>query len=289
MKNNVFTTDVAVMQMPLSSDVKAWGKYFAGLMAADPVAAGRVTYYYYCIIHDYEPALPGQDNGKYYDIAIEISADDRYPANEAAVSTGFIQEGIRQMTIEVDNNGPLAKMFMPVLCGAPKKNVMGGGSKVPIQSGEDDVSHWIECMEREMMVDINAHSIITGYYLSAKVGRHCSIFAPLGYAPYKKIGEKMAKDPIVLEAAKKSGLLVSGISTFMEAALSNDGCWEGMIDGVEFLLNAPDLRNYIPFRYRYIAEGMLCLNDVIESGKQTWDEIYEKLASELSDEWAHGY
>lgn len=289
MKKVIYTADAQEIPMPQTNDVKIWEDFFKNLMATDPVAPGLATYYHYCIIGNYEPVFHDRECVKYYDIAIEISADDRYPANVAAVSAGFIQEGVRQMTAEVAAEGPWAEMFKPVLCSHLKKTAPDDDLGLYSKSKEKVISHWVGCMEREMMEDVNAHSIITGYYLSAKVGYDCSIFAPLGYVPYQEIGEKMAKDPVVMGAAKKSGLLVSGIQTFMEAALSNEGCWDCMVDGVAYLLNNPDLRHYIPFRNRYVAERLLLQNDVIESGKQTWDEVYKRLASELSDEWAHGY
>ena len=153
----------------------------------------------------------------------------------------------------------------------------------------DAVKWWEKCLTSEMMVDINAPAIITGYFVSANVGFHCSIFAPLGYAPYQEIGEKMATDGCVLEAAKESGLLSSGVSAYISAALDNDGSWYAMKDGVAFLIADPDLRCFIPFRDRYIAERLLRLQDSIDTGRQTWSEAYRTIASDLSTEWAHGY
>lgn len=313
MKNIAFTPDITEMELPQSNSVLDCAESLRKLESVDYFAPLHAVMGRHHFVSDENyDALPSPYGKFYHNLGIEMCADDRYPIEDAALYTGFYHRGICMIVCAAVASGGQDHNLMAAVRDIfkypevekklPKKIVALAKELLSVdpglteieqqedpQSNEASVAWWVNCLEREMMVDINAHSIITGYYLSAKVGRHCSIFAPLGYAPYKEIGEKMAKDPIVLEAAKKSGLLVSGISTFMEAALSNDGCWEGMVDGVAFLLNAPDLRNYVPFRYRYIAERMLRLNDIIKSGKQTWGEVYEKLAGELSDEWAHGY
>lgn len=292
MKNIVFAPDIPEMELPQSNSVLDCIEALDKLERVDyfaPFHAVMSRYQYFS--DDEYDAVPSPYESLYRSLGIEMCADDRYPVEKAAVYTGFFRRGVCMIVcaaLASDGRDPnlmaavrdifkyyeveklLPEKIITIAKDLLSMDVSSEETKHPETSEKNEVSSgwWTECFEREMMVDVNAHSIITGYFLSAKVGVDCSIFAPLGYAPYEEIGKKMATDPVVFEAAKESGLLVSGICTFVEAALSNDGCWDCMEIGIAFLVNDPDLRHYIPFRERYIAERMLRLKDVIKSGRE---------------------
>lgn len=313
MKNIVFTPDVPQMELSQSKSVMDWIEALNKLECVDYFAPAHAVMNCYHFLSDENYDVLHSPYGSFYnELGVEMCADDRFPAEDAAVYTGFYRKGICMLIcLAVASGGqdpnlmavlrdifkyPDVEKLLPEKVVALAKELLSRDGmptktdhQLDSQNEEVSVNWWVKCLESEMKVDVNAHSIITGYFLSAKVGYDCSIFAPLGYAPYEEIGKKMAADPVVFEAAKESGLLVSGIRTFVEAALSNDGCWDCMADGVAYLLNDSDLCCYIPFRERYIAERMLRLKDVIESGRKTWSEVYKELASDLSDDWAHGY
>ena len=145
-----------------------------------------------------------------------------------------------------------------------------------------------ENLTKELLADPNAAASILGYYLEMMVGRNCTIFCPLGYEPYEKIGKAMTENPVVFQAAKASGLLAEGIDQYVKAALSNDGCWHCMDDGVAYLLNDNELRCFIQPRERFLAEAMLMELAGKEVDEEEWWTIYRRYYDLLGDEW-RGY
>lgn len=94
----------------------------------------------------------------------------------------------------------------------------------------------------------------------------------------------MAKSTVVVEAASKACLLATGIKQYVSAALSNDGCWDCMFDGVAYLVNTPEFRCFIPFKERYLAEHLLRMNGAIQEGNIGWDDVYSFCYNKFGEE-----
>ena len=98
------------------------------------------------------------------------------------------------------------------------------------------------------------------------------------------MGKKLAESALIRDAAKASGLFADGISGFMNAALDNADCWWGMCDGLEYLINNPELRHFVCFHDRYIAERLLRFNDTFKEDLDAWYGIVRNLKKDFGDE-----
>lgn len=165
-------------------------------------------------------------------------------------------------------------------------------TNVSVEEPEDEevdfMTYWIMRFEDEMFTAPNAAASILSYFLEIKVGHPCTIFCPLDYGPYFELGKKMAESNAVLDAAKRAGLLAAGIQHYVSAALSNDDCWNGMASGVAYLVNDPELRVFIPYRSRCLAERILSMNYAIKEGEVEWWQVYDFYESQFGKEM-HGY
>lgn len=160
-------------------------------------------------------------------------------------------------------------------------------NEVPVGDPKEEgdcSAYWMTRFEEAMLADANAASSILSYYLEVKVGYQCTIFCPLGYEPYKEMGQRMAESGMVLEAARKVGLLTIGIGHYVSAALSNNDCWDCMFDGVAYLVKDPEFRCLIPFKKRYLAEHLLDMNEAIQEGRVEWWDVYKFYHSKFGDE-----
>ena len=144
---------------------------------------------------------------------------------------------------------------------------------------------WEQKLEYQMCRDPNAAVAILSYYLEKKVGMYCTIYCPLGYEPYEVLGTAMAEDPDVFMAAKKTGLLAEGVSHYLEGALSNIGCWHCMEVGVAYMLRNEELREFMPYRQRFIAEGLVRLtpNTEGENEDDEWSEAWDLVKKQLKN------
>ena len=146
------------------------------------------------------------------------------------------------------------------------------------------LNHWTTIFEGEMLADPYAPASILSGFLEKKVGQYCTIYCPLGYEPYKDLAFEMAESEFALEAAKRAGLLATGVDQYVNSALSNEDCWNVMAKGVEYLLNDSTLRSYIPFKERYLAEHLLRMNDAIKDGSIGWWDVYKSCNNKFGDE-----
>ncbi len=153
---------------------------------------------------------------------------------------------------------------------------------------EIDKCWWGLAFERELKVDPNAAASILSYYLEKLLGKPCTIFCPLGYELYEKLGSEMATSKAAFEAAKEVGLLADGVGQYVRAALSNADCWECMAEGVAVLVHDSKLECFVPFREGFLARNLLRLNDSLCKSERSWNEAYIRLRDELGDNW-RGY
>lgn len=310
MKNLTYTAELQEIKMPQSKSVLVWEEFFNHLMDVDYFSPFHAVMARYHITADEDFDLPPSAyGGLYYDLGIEMCADDRYPAEDAAILTGFFQKGVsmivcaaagsehdpnlmaavREVFKQPEISDLISADVAAIAANLLNKNEAPDSADAKSGSGGiDDIKLWIKRFEGEMMTDANAAASIMGYFLGTKIGRHCSIFCPLGYEPYETLGKEMAMNHVAFEAAKTSGLLVKGVTQYVSAALSNEGCWCSMSDGVAFLVENPELACFIPFRDRYIAERMVRLYVNNEEGEEAWNNLYQRLSNELRNEW-NGY
>ena len=95
MKPLIYTPDISSIAMPMTMVVADWICFFQKLMKLDTYAPMITILYYYEIVYGLALDVPSSPfKSLYYDSAIEIAADDRYPAFEAAVESGFFVKGI---------------------------------------------------------------------------------------------------------------------------------------------------------------------------------------------------
>lgn len=297
--------------MPQSHSIMDWQRFFEELMLVDYFAPLYAVMAYYHIILDkvFWP-LPALHCRLYRDIGIEMYTG-RYPAYDAAVNTGFFQEGIRLIVSTAVLNSSERAALVTLVRGITKH--AGGTSllskdvahlaetileqdavfetsdtapaKIPDEGSTDEkIDRWVKRFEGEMLANPFAAGAILSYFLEAKVGSTHMIYCPLGYAPYEEAGQEMAQDMDALEAARKSGLLVTGIDQIISSALSNEDCWNDLMDGVVYLINDALFRDFIPYRIRYLVVGLLKCNPDITTGKLDWYNTYKSLKAELGDE-----
>lgn len=148
---------------------------------------------------------------------------------------------------------------------------------------EDEKAFWVEAFESEMMIDPTAAPSILGFYLTEVTGDPCSLYSPLGYAPYEQMGKRIAESETVRSAAKIAGLFSTSIPNFVECALDSENTWSYMISGVEELLEDPELRCFVPFRSRYLAEGLCRKYDPQDYDRDQWCDIYTDLCASFRD------
>lgn len=362
----VYTPDIDRIEVPQIRDQQVWENFFKKLLTLDHVAPLHVVLAKYHVFADVDFAvLPSVYGGLYYDLGIDMAADDLYHFEDAALSTGFFQKGVRMIAAAViadaghdrnlltaaeqvfkdkslwkllsedlaevlkgyldldedDDDGdeegedPVDIPFeVPVEAFAETpameswekeveqescltREILDKASDVvPIEtstsdSEEEDVdymTYWIQLFEKEMMADTNAAGAILSYYLEALLGQSYRVFCPCGYSLYEKMGDEMASRKTVLKAAEKAGLLAEGVARFVEVALSAEEYWFRMDVSVGYLINDPDLRRFIPFSNRYIAENLLFWHDNMDVVGLEWKDVYNLYRNKLGGE-VRGY
>ena len=77
------------------------------------------------------------------------------------------------------------------------------------------------------------------------------------HAAVALVGEGMRTNPAMFAAAEMTGLLAEGINAFCYAALDNAGSWSCCSEDIKYILNEDELRKYVTFSDRYMAECFL--------------------------------
>ena len=202
------------------------------------------------------------------------------PKDAAAVLAKLLKE---DGEVKVSEASPYEE-FVQDYSEDTTENIKEDPAEKPSDSEVDYMTWWIQRLEGAMETDEVAAASILSYFLEEKVGHPCTIYCPLGHEPYREVAQKMVDSKVMMEAARKSGLLATGVEMFVTSALSNEDCWECMKDGVAYLTDDPDLRCFIPFYNRYVIEGLLELTTDIERGAVKWDAAYQKLKEEYGGE-----
>lgn len=91
-----FKPSVNHIRMPLVDNKAVWVDFFKKLEEIDSAAPFYTLLAYCTFIGDdtkiFVPSTPLRS--LYYNLGIEMRADDRYPAYEAAEATGFVEKGV---------------------------------------------------------------------------------------------------------------------------------------------------------------------------------------------------
>lgn len=274
MSNYVYEATTREVIMPDSHEVNDWKQFFVSLSELEYHAPLHVILEYYTLLYELDEETPPTSyESLYYDTAIEIASDDRYPAYEAAMESGFFTDGVRQVILAAIGADKYRFLYSDVLRIIIRNNISAfcslsdelrekARSLVDVTKNlsnpdVDDLDGWVDYFETLMRSDNCACESILTYYLEDVNQFEYRIFCPLGCDLYQQVGEKMRKYPVVLDAAIRSGLMPDAVSNYFFAALDQTENWDCMYRGIEYLLDSEHLSCFIPFRYRYIAEQLM--------------------------------
>ena len=151
-----------------------------------------------------------------------------------------------------------------------------------------EVEAWTKKLNELMKAELNAALAVVAYYLP----HQCTMVGcPLGDSEYKQLGEVMRTDPAMFAAAEVTGLLAEGIDAFCHAALDNVDNWDCYSDDIEYLLKNDELRKYVSFSDKYIAEiliaGGAMLRDV--DNEDLWLRYVQAAQKKLRERARRGY
>lgn len=151
-----------------------------------------------------------------------------------------------------------------------------------------EVAMWCERLNSLMKTELHAAFAVVAYFLP----HQCTMGGcPLGDPEYKELGEGMRNDPAMFAAAEKTGLLAEGIDAFCYAALDNAGSWNYYADDVECLLKNDELRKYVSFSDRYLAEGLIAGGAMLceEENEDLWLHYVRVARKKLDERKTRGY
>lgn len=117
-----------------------------------------------------------------------------------------------------------------------------------------EVAMWCEKLNNLMKAEKHAAVALVAYMLP---GQCTMVGCPLGDSEFEKLGEGMRTNPAMFAAAEMTGLLAEGINAFCYAALDNAGSWSCCSEDIKYILNEDELRKYVTFSDRYMAECFL--------------------------------
>ena len=287
MKTLIYTPDVSSIAMPMSMAVADWIIFFQKLMELDAYAPLISVLYYFEIVKGLDLDVPiSPFKSLYYDTAIEMAADDRFPALDAAVESGFYGKGIDMMTDAARDK----------ICAVDKgvaefiqncRTASKGNSTACC-----DPKDWKGYIEGMLRTDSCAAASILNYYLHYAAGQTLYFFCPLGCDFYDRIGKKMAEDADVLKVAVDVGLMASAIATHFGAALDVVENWNYLLEGTKFLLESELLMRFIPFANRVVAEALMAEFGEVSYTDLNEDEWYKRnreLRDLLSSDEYRGY
>ena len=308
MSNYNFTPSVSVITMPSSYEASAWKMFFSTLSELEYTAPLYTILSYAQFLWGLEEKIPPTVFSRlYYNLALELAADDRFPAMDAATEVGFCEAGFRQLIHAASLQSDYRDTFVDALRVLVRDEaewfkqqglyeaaleVLG---KVPIpieqQQKIGDLAWWTNYFQRQMELDACAPTSILEYFLADQNpgGR---IFCPLGYDEYQHVGEELRTNSIALEASIKSGLMVSAVRTYFGAVLDVVENWNVGCRGAKYLMEHERLSEFVPFYDRYVAKGLLnkfgtdCMDD---SNEDSWCAKSHELHEFLRNRTYLGY
>lgn len=151
-----------------------------------------------------------------------------------------------------------------------------------------EVELWCKKFNDLMKAEKHAAVALVAYMLP---GQCTMVGCPLGDPEFKKLGEDVRTNPAMFAAAEKTGLLAEGIDAFFYAALDNAGSWNYYADDIEYLLKNDELRKYVSFSYRYIAECLIAGGAMLceEDNEDLWIRDARAAENKLDERKTRGY
>lgn len=151
-----------------------------------------------------------------------------------------------------------------------------------------EVENWTKKFNNLMRAELHAALAVVAYYLP----HQCTMVGcPLGDPEYKELGEAMRVNPAMFAAAEATGLFAEGIDAFCYAALDNADSWNYYANDIEYLLKNDELRKYVSFSDRYLAECLIAggamLRDV--DNEDLWLRYVQTVQKKLSERNRRGY
>ncbi len=289
--------------MPDSYNQADWEHFFNMLTKQDYFAPFHVVLAYCQFLYELSGEVPATPNDDlYHDVGIEMSVDAEFPAYEAAVATGFFTRGLCMLIDEGMKAGEYysscteaAFALASYVDNLPEEYRYKFGVLLQKADASGDiaciknVAWWCTHLEEQMAVDPNAPTSIFSYFLEEILGKWCSIFCPLGYEPYRKLGQILAKNDAAFKAAKETGLLATAISTYCSAAIDVVENWISMAPGVSYILEISDLACFVPYYERVVAEKLLVDFDDDVTDEDAWYQRCSEIRDSMSDIQYRGY
>lgn len=151
-----------------------------------------------------------------------------------------------------------------------------------------EVAMWCEKLNNLMKAEKHAAVALVAYMLP---GQCTMVGCPLGDSEFKKLGEGMRTNPAMFAAAERTGLFAEGIDAFCYAALDNAGSWAYYAADIEYLLNSDELRKYVSFSDRYLAECLLSGGDMLcdDENEDLWSSYACAVSKRLDERATRGY
>ena len=306
MKSMIYTPAMRKISMPDSYDQADWEQFFNMLVELDYFSPLHIVLAHCQFLYELAgEILPTPYRSLYYDVGIAMSVDAEFPAYEAAMETGFFTRGFCMMIDEAMGTGKYSASCLEAVFALidgvkflPEEyrskvltllqNADTSGDINLIQSTE----WWRNHLNEQMEVDPNAPTSILSYFLEEVVGEWCSIFCPLGYEPYRRLGKSLAKNESAFKAAIETGLFASAIPTYFGAALDVVENWMCMDSGIEYILRISKLACFVPYHKRFIAKNLLLDFEggvQNEQDEESWYQRNRELVDSLPDGALRGY
>jgi len=306
MKENKYTSNLPNIYIPQSNSTSAWMEFLDSLELFDYFAPLYAIIAYLGILSDREVLMPPSFyDSLYYDLGIEMCADDRYPAYDAAMGTGFMQRGLTMLIVNAQKDivfvpavealfkdvRHLLKYLPDDICTAGRELLDLPVSSVPCDEAANatDYEWWCKRLQSEMLADCCASQSILAFFLANAAGQEGRIYCPLGWVPYEKLGKRLAEEPEALAAAIDCGLMAAAIPTYFYGATDNYCNWSVMNVGVRYILNHPQLKVFAPGRDKYIAEKLLHKEKDGVIDEALWEDIVAKSREDMDDNAYRGY
>lgn len=289
---NTYTYDYnnETITMNFSHSVEEWEIFFDNLIMLDALSPLYVMMYYFSLLFDTPRKLPAMPcENLFGDVAIEIASDDRYPAFEAAVNSGFIAEGL-SLLIALAKRSPYTEVLqLAWIRGyideyASEEDVdRFCKQRLTLPPANVDQALWELYLTELMRTDPGAPTSILSYYLDEINDYSFRVYCPLEDEEYEIIGSRMHEAETVLEAACASGLMATAIPRYFCTALDTADNWNLMSPGMQYLLNHKTLHRFIPFKNKYLATNLLKSFDLYlsEDEETQWEQRVDELLQSL--------
>lgn len=149
-----------------------------------------------------------------------------------------------------------------------------------------NVDWWCNKLGDLMRTNMDAAVAILGYSLPFPSNM---LGCPLGDEEFKGLGAAISCDKNAFAAAEKTGLIAEGMDAIFFDALNNCGSWSYHHNNIKFILSHDELRKYVSFSDRYIAERLLEGGEILCENDDLWMCYVDVVHEELRKRKLRGY